>query len=86
VRARPLVDGIPAFTRIGAAIEHSRTSVWIGVSFIDYESFVFPGFEASGKNDGHFWTLLRRVAQRGVDVRLLYAEPSCKCACACMRR
>lgn len=69
---RPLVDGIPAFTRIGAAIRDAKARVWIGVSFIDYQSFVFPGFEASGKNDGHFWTLLRRVAERGVDVRLLF--------------
>jgi hypothetical protein len=31
---RPLVDGIPAFRRIGAAVEAARRSVWVVVAFI----------------------------------------------------
>jgi cardiolipin synthase A/B len=38
---RPLVDGVPAFERIGEAIEDARHSVWLTVAFFAPD-FRFP--------------------------------------------
>ena len=39
---RPLVDAVPAFERIGHAIEDARHSVWLTVAFVA-PHFRFPG-------------------------------------------
>jgi len=66
---RPLVDGIPAFRAILAAVEAATQSVWVTVAFLD-DDFVFP--------DGHgsLFDVLERAARRGLDVRVLFwSEP-----------
>lgn len=66
---RPLVDGIPAFRAILAAVEAATESVWLTVAFLDHD-LEFP--------DGHgrFFETLERAAARGLDVRVLFwSEP-----------
>jgi phosphatidylserine/phosphatidylglycerophosphate/cardiolipin synthase-like enzyme len=58
----PLIDGEPAFRRIGEAVERARASVWVTVAFIDHD-VVLPGAL------GTFFDLLDRTATRGLDVR-----------------
>ncbi len=66
---RPLVDGIPAFRAILAAVERATRSVWLTVAFLD-DDLELP--------DGHgrFFEALQRAASRGIDVRVLFwSEP-----------
>jgi cardiolipin synthase len=66
---RPLVDGVPALARIGAAVEAARHSVWVTVAFLAAD-FRMPG------DLGSLWDMLDRVAARGVDVRLIIWRPT----------
>ncbi|MBM7786574.1 phospholipase D-like domain-containing protein [Tenggerimyces flavus] len=60
---RPLVDGIPAFGRICAAVDAAEHRVWVTVCFL-WDSFRLP--------DGRtFHELLGSAVDRGVDVRVL---------------
>lgn len=66
---RPLVDGIPAFRAILAAVERATSSVWVTVAFLD-EDLAFPD------SQGSFFEVIQRAAARGVDVRVLFwSEP-----------
>ncbi len=66
---RPLVDGIPAFTRICEAVEAAHTSVWVTVAFLE-SAFRMPG------GRGSLFDVLDRAAARGIDVRALFwSEP-----------
>jgi cardiolipin synthase A/B len=64
-RVRPLVDGEPAFRRIGQAVEAARVRVWITVAFIDRDVQMPDG-------RGSFFDVLDRAAARGLDVRVLF--------------
>ena len=66
---RPLVDGVPAFTRIGEAVEAARRSVWLTVTFYA-EDFRFP------YGGGGLFDVLDRLAGRGIDVRVLFWRPN----------
>jgi phosphatidylserine/phosphatidylglycerophosphate/cardiolipin synthase-like enzyme len=68
-RLRPLVDGVPAFRRIGEAVEAARHSVWVTVTFIASD-FQMP----DGR--GSFFDLLDRAAARGLDVRVIFWRPN----------
>jgi phosphatidylserine/phosphatidylglycerophosphate/cardiolipin synthase-like enzyme len=66
---RPLIDGVPAFRAILAAVEKARHSVWLTVAFLDHD-LVFPDAH------GGFFDVLERAAARGLDVRVLFwSEP-----------
>jgi cardiolipin synthase A/B len=62
---RPLVGSVPAYRRIGAAVEAARHSVWLTVAFFTPD-FQFP----DGR--GAVFDLLDRAVERGVDVRVLF--------------
>jgi cardiolipin synthase A/B len=62
---RPLVDGVPAFERIAAAVEGARASVWVTVAFVERD-LELPGAR------GTLFDLLDRAAARGLDVRVLF--------------
>jgi cardiolipin synthase len=64
-RARPLVDGEPAFRRICEAVETARRRVWVTVAFLDHDVRMPDG-------RGTFFDVLDRAAARGVDVRVLF--------------
>ena len=67
---RPLVDGVPAFRAILAAVEAATRSVWITVAFLD-DDIVFPDAH------GSFFDVIERAAARGIDVRVLFwSEPA----------
>jgi phosphatidylserine/phosphatidylglycerophosphate/cardiolipin synthase-like enzyme len=68
-RVRPLVDGIPAFRRIGEAVEAARHSVWVTVTFFA-DDFQMP------EERGSFFDLLDRAAARGLDVRVIFWRPN----------
>jgi len=61
----PLVDGVPAFRRIAAAIEAARASVWVTVAFVERD-LALPGA------GGTLFELLDRAAARGLEVRALF--------------
>lgn len=66
---RPLVDGVPAFTRICEAVEAARHSVWVTVAFLERE-FRMP----DGR--GSVFDVLDRAAERGIDIRVIFwSEP-----------
>lgn len=68
-RVAPLVDGIPAFSRICEAVEAARASVWVTVAFLE-QAFRMPG------GRGSLFDLLDATAARGIDVRALFwSEP-----------
>lgn len=67
-RLRPLVDGTPAFQRIGEAVEAARHSVWLTVAF--YTEFQMP----DGR--GTVFDMLDRAVARGLDVRVLFWRPN----------
>lgn len=68
-RVVPLVDGVPAFTRICEAVEAAAHSVWVTVAFLE-EAFCMPG------GRGSLFDVLDRAAARGVDVRAMFwSEP-----------
>jgi cardiolipin synthase A/B len=66
---RPLVDGVPAFERIGEAIEDARHSVWLTVAFFAPD-FRFP------RPRGALFDVLDRAVNRGLDVRVLFWRPN----------
>ena len=61
----PLIDGIPAFRRIGEACEGAERSVWVTVAYYSPE-FRFPD------GDEPLFDLLDRLSRRGIDVRVLF--------------
>ncbi|MCP5041302.1 MAG: phosphatidylserine/phosphatidylglycerophosphate/cardiolipin synthase family protein [bacterium] len=66
---RPLVDGVPAFTRICEAVERAKRSVFVTVAFLE-EEFRMPG------GRGSLFDVLDRAAAQGVDVRVIFwSEP-----------
>ena len=70
---RPLIDGVPAFRRIAAAIAAARHSVWLTVAFYA-DDFRFPD------NAGTLFDVLDRAAARGLDVRALFWRPNAESA------
>ena len=62
---RPLIDGLPAYRRIGEAVDMATRSVWVTVAFLA-EGFRMPG------GRGTFFELLDRAKRRGLDVRVLF--------------
>lgn len=63
----PLVDGVPTFGRIAAAVDAAEVRVWVTVCFL-WDSFRLP--------DGRtFDELLGAAVDRGVDVRVLAWRP-----------
>jgi cardiolipin synthase len=68
-RVRPLVDGVPAFRRIGEAVEAARHSVWVTVTFFA-DDFQMP------EGRGSFFDLLDRAVARGLDVRVTFWRPN----------
>ena len=72
-RVQPLVDGVPAFRRIGEAVEAARFNVYVIVTFC-HPTFALPDAR------GSFFDLLDRAAARGVDVRVLFwrTDPLCQ--------
>jgi cardiolipin synthase A/B len=66
---RPLIDGVPAFRRIGEAIETARHSLWLTVAFFGSD-FRMPG-------SGHsLFDVLDRAVCRGLDVRVIFWRPN----------
>jgi cardiolipin synthase len=65
---RPLVDGEPAFRRIAEAIEASRHSVWLTVTFYAHD-FQF----ADGRT---LFDMLDDAVARGLDVRVVFWRPN----------
>jgi phosphatidylserine/phosphatidylglycerophosphate/cardiolipin synthase-like enzyme len=67
---RPLVDGVPAFRRIGQAVEAAAERVWATIAFVDRTVLLPDGY-------GTVFDLLDRAAARGVDVRVVFwREPN----------
>ena len=62
---RPLVDGEPAFRRIGEAAAAARRRVWVTIAYVDREARLPDGH-------GTVFDLLERAAERGLDVRVLF--------------
>lgn len=65
---RPLVDGAPAFRRIGAAVDAARHSVWLTVPFL------MPEFRMPD-GGGSLFDVLDHAVVRGLDVRVLFWRP-----------
>jgi cardiolipin synthase len=65
---RPLIDGEPAFRRVCEAIEAASHSVWVTITFL-WATCQMP----DGR--GTPLAVLSRVAQRGVDVRIIFWRP-----------
>ncbi|HET8840970.1 MAG TPA: phosphatidylserine/phosphatidylglycerophosphate/cardiolipin synthase family protein, partial [Ktedonobacteraceae bacterium] len=65
---RPLIDGVPAFRRVCEALEAAKHSVWVTVTFLWAECQMPDG-------RGTPLEVLSRVAQRGIDVRLIFWRP-----------
>jgi cardiolipin synthase A/B len=65
----PLIDGVPAFRRIGEAIEAARHSVWVTVTFYA------PDFEMPCGR-GSLFDVLDRAGERGLDVRAIFWRPN----------
>ena len=68
-RVRPLIDGTPAFERIGDAVEAARHSIWLTVAFFAFDLH-FP------HGGGALFDVLDRAAARGIDVRILFWRPN----------
>jgi len=68
-RVRPLVDGVPAFRRIGDAVEAARHSIWVTVAY------VAPDFQVPDGR-GPLFDLLDRAVARGLDVRVIFWRPN----------
>jgi cardiolipin synthase len=68
---RPLIDGVPTFRRIGAAIDAARHSVWLTVAAIS------PDFQMPDGR-GSLFDVLDRAVARGLDVRVIFwrADPA----------
>jgi cardiolipin synthase A/B len=65
---RLLIDGEPAFQRIGEAIETARDRVWATITFM------WPGVQMPN-GQGSPLDVLERAARRGVDVRVIFWRP-----------
>ena len=68
-RVRPLIDGQPAFQRIGEAVDAARHSVWVTVAFIR-SGFLMPDRRST------FFDVLDAAVARGLDVRVLFWRPN----------
>src|ERR1700712_1514228 len=66
---RPLVDGVPAFRRIGEAVLAARHTVWLTVAF------VVPDFQMPD-GIGSLFDLLDGAVDRGLDVRVIFWRPN----------
>jgi cardiolipin synthase len=66
---RPLLDAVPAFRRIGEAIEAARHSVWLTVTFFA-QDFEMPD------GGGAVFDVLDRAVARGLDVRVIFWRPN----------
>jgi cardiolipin synthase A/B len=66
---RPLVDGAPAFRRIGEVIDRARHSVWLTVAFYT------PDFRMPDGR-GSLFDVLDRAVARGLDVRVIFWRPN----------
>ncbi len=66
---RPLIDGTPAFRRIGEVVEAARHSIWLTVAFFASD-FHFPD------GGGALFDVLDRAVARGIDVRILFWRPN----------
>jgi cardiolipin synthase A/B len=64
-RVRPLIDGVPAYSRICEAVEAAQHSVWLTVAWI-WETFRLPG------DRGSLFDLLDAAVARGLDVRVIF--------------
>jgi phosphatidylserine/phosphatidylglycerophosphate/cardiolipin synthase-like enzyme len=62
---RPLIDGVPAFRRICAAIAAAQHSVFVTVAFI-HPDFLMPD------SQGSFFDVLDAATRRGLDVRVIF--------------
>jgi phosphatidylserine/phosphatidylglycerophosphate/cardiolipin synthase-like enzyme len=62
---RPLIDGVPAFRRICAAIDAAQHSIFVTVAFI-HQDFLMP----DGR--GSFFDVLDAATRRGIDVRVIF--------------
>jgi cardiolipin synthase A/B len=69
---RPLVDGMPAFRRIGEAIDAAQHSIWLTVAFYS------PDFSMPDGR-GSLFDILDRAAARGLDVRVIFWRPNPEC-------
>jgi len=69
---RPLVDGMPAFRRIGEAIDGAQHSIWLTVAFYS------PDFSMPDGR-GSLFDVLDRAAARGLDVRVIFWRPNPEC-------
>ena len=65
---RPLIDGIPAFTRISECIASAQHTVWATITFM-WSNFAMP----DGR--GTALKVLNQAAERGLDVRLICWRP-----------
>jgi cardiolipin synthase A/B len=63
-----LIDGDPAFKRICQAIDRAQHRVWATITFM------WPEFRMPDER-GSALEVLKRAAQRGVDVRLIFWRP-----------
>jgi cardiolipin synthase len=66
---RPLVDGVPAFRRIAAAVMSARHSVWLTVTFFSLD-FQMPD------GSGSVFDVLDRAVERGLDARVIFWRPN----------
>ncbi len=66
---RPLVDGVPAFRRIGEAIDAAHHSIWLTIAFFAPD-FSFPDDRVS------LFDVLDRAVERGLDVRVIFWRPN----------
>lgn len=66
---RPLVDGVPAFRRIGEVIDKAEHSVWLTVAYYA------PDFQMPDGR-GSLFDLLDGAVARGFDVRVIFWRPN----------
>jgi cardiolipin synthase A/B len=66
---KPLVDSVPAFRRIAAAILNARHSVWLTVAFYAPDFHMPDG-------GGALFDVLDRAVERGLDVRVIFWRPN----------
>jgi cardiolipin synthase len=66
---KPLVDSVPAFRRIAAAITSARHSVWLTVAFYAPDFHMPDG-------GGALFDVLDEAVGRGLDVRVIFWRPN----------
>jgi phosphatidylserine/phosphatidylglycerophosphate/cardiolipin synthase-like enzyme len=64
-----VVDAVPAFRRIGEAVEAAQHSVWLTVTFYA------PDFQMPD-GGGALFDVLDRAVERGLDVRVIFWRPN----------